>query len=205
VKDKRIIGARLLPVGAALALAACAETGEPAPAPLDEAAVAARSAPIAQGFAADLRTQLQGALAAGGPINAVSVCQQVAPALAEAASEESGARVTRIAARHRNPAGGVPPERRAQYDELAAAPMADGAPARRIWRADDGRVHFLSAIPMAEEPCSTCHGKDIDEDLAAHIESLYPDDAATGFAPGDLRGALLISWPAASFAGGGGA
>ena len=181
----------------ALALAACAGTSEPAP--LDEAAVAARSAPIAKGFASDLKVQLRSALEAGGPKNAVSVCQQVAPALAEAASEESGAEIRRIAALHRNPEGAVPPAMQAQYDALAAAPVAEGGPAKRIWRAEDGRVHFLSAIPMAERPCSTCHGRNIDPELKAHIDSLYPADAATGFAPGDLRGALLISWPAGSF------
>lgn len=193
----------------ALALAACTQESEPAPAPapLDTAAVAERSGAIAREFAADLKTQLKSALETGGPKNAVTVCQQVAPALAEAASEDSGAEVRRIAARNRNPAGGVPGEMQAQYDELAARPIADGAPAKRIWRAEDGRVHFMSAIPMAEKPCSTCHGKDIDADLKAHIESLYPEDAATGFAPGDLRGALLISWPEGSFAAdaGGGA
>ncbi|MEQ8410210.1 MAG: DUF3365 domain-containing protein [Erythrobacter sp.] len=189
----------------ALALAACAQESEPEPAPLDTAAVAERSGAIARGFTADLKTQLKSALEAGGPKQAVSVCQQVAPALADAASEDSGAEVRRIAARNRNPAGTVPPEMRAQYDELAAEPMAGDAPARRIWRAEDGRVHFLSAIPMAEKPCSTCHGRDIDPDLQAHIESLYPGDTATGFAPGDLRGALLISWPEGSFGGEGGA
>ena len=84
-------------------------------------------------------------------------------------------------------------------DALAAQPVTDGAPARRIFRGEDGRVHFMSAIPMAEQPCAMCHGSDIDPDLKAHIDSLYPDDAATGFEPGTLRGALLISWDAGSF------
>jgi len=192
-KFRRLPPALLAPI----ALAACA--GESERAPLDETEVAARSVPIAQDFSSDLKTQLKSALEAGGPKNAVSVCQQVAPALAEAASEESGAEIRRIAALNRNPAGEVPPEMQEQYGELAEAPMADGAPAKRIWRGEDGRVHFLSAIPMAEQPCSTCHGRDIDPDLQAHIQSLYPDDAATVFAPGDLRGALLISWPEGSF------
>ncbi|AOL22697.1 Protein of unknown function (DUF3365) [Erythrobacter litoralis] len=198
MKAFRNIRRGLLLAGAALGLAACADESEQEPAPLDEAAVAARSAPIAQRFAADLRMQLQSALEAGGPKNAVSVCRDVAPALAEAASQESGAEIRRIAARNRNPEGSVPGEMQGRYDALAEAPMAGGAPARRIWRAEDGKVHFMSAIPMAEQPCSTCHGRDIDPDLAAHIVSLYPEDAATGFAPGTLRGALLISWPAGS-------
>jgi hypothetical protein len=193
-----------LAAAALLALAACAD--EPAP-PLDEAAVIAASAPIAQGFQAELKAQLQAAIKAGGPKGGVSVCQQAAPAIAAAQSEASGAQVSRIAARHRNPAGGVPDELAAAYAALEAAPLTkDGKPARQIVRTGEGsaqggagQVHFLSAIPMQEQPCSVCHGTNIDPALKAHIDQLYPGDLATGFAPGELRGALLISWDAERF------
>lgn len=194
---------RGLPVAAMVAVAACASEPPP-PAPLDEAAVIAASLPIAQGFQAELQAQLQAAIAAGGPKDGVSVCQQAAPAIAQAQSEASGAEVTRIAAKHRNPAGGVPEELAQAYADLAAAPLVDGKPNRQIIRTGEGagaKVHFLSAIPMQEQPCSVCHGTNIDTGLKAHIDSLYPGDLATGFAPGDLRGALLISWDASRFGG----
>jgi hypothetical protein len=194
---------RGLPVAASVVVAACASEPPP-PAPLDEAAVIAASLPIAQGFQAELQAQLQAAIAAGGPEGGVSVCQQAAPAIAQAQSEASGAEVTRIAAKHRNPAGGVPEELAQAYADLAAAPLVDGKPNRQIIRMGEGagaKVHFLSAIPMQEQPCSVCHGTNIDTGLKAHIDSLYPGDLATGFAPGDLRGALLISWDASRFGG----
>ena len=187
---------------AAATLAGCAEKAEPPAPTLDEAAVIAASLPIAQGFQAELQAQLKAAIADGGPKGGVSVCQQAAPAIAAAQSEASGAEVSRIATRHRNPAGGVPADLAQAYAALEAAPLADGKPNRQIVRTGSGadaKVHVLSAIPMQEQPCSVCHGTSIDPGLKAHIDSLYPGDLATGFAPGELRGALLISWDAARF------
>jgi len=185
-----------------LALAGCAGEPEPPAPTLDEAAVIAASAPIAQSFQAELKAQLQAAIADGGPKGGVSVCQQAAPAIASAQSEASGAEVSRIAEKHRNPAGGVPDDLREAYAALAAAPLVEGKPNRQIVQTGEGaeaRVHFLSAIPMQEQPCSVCHGTDVDAELKAHIDSLYPGDLATGFAPGELRGALLVSWDAGRF------
>jgi hypothetical protein len=158
--------------------------------------------PVAEGFQAELQAQLKAAIAAGGAKDGVSVCQQAAPAIAQAQSEASGATVSRIAEKHRNPAGGVPAELRAAYAALAAAPLKDGKPHRQIVQTGAGaeaKVHVLSAIPMQEQPCSVCHGTNIDAGLKAHIDSLYPGDLATGFTPGELRGALLISWDAGRF------
>ncbi len=194
--------ARRLTALAVVALAGCAgEPQEPAPT-LDEAAVIAASMPIAQGFQAQLKAQLEAAIAAGGPQGGVSVCQEAALAIAQGQSEASGAEVSRIAEKHRNPAGGVPPELADAYAALVAAPLTDGQPSRQIVQTGSGaaaKVHILSAIPMQEQPCSVCHGTSIDPDLKSHIDSLYPGDLATGFTPGELRGALLISWDAAKF------
>lgn len=185
-----------------LALVACAGESEPPAPALDEAAVIAASVPIAQSFQAELKAQLQAAIKAGGPKEAVSVCQQAAPAIAAAQSEASGAEVSRIAARHRNPAGGVPEELAEAYAALEAAPLVEGKPATEVVQTGSGegaKVHVLSAIPMQDQPCSVCHGTAIDPALKAHIDQLYPGDLATGFTPGELRGALLVSWDAARF------
>jgi hypothetical protein len=169
---------------------------------LDQAAVIAASAPVAESFQAELKAQLQAAIKAGGPKDGVSVCQQAAPAIAAAQSQASGAEVARIADKHRNPAGGVPEELRAAYATLAAQPLVEGKPNRVVVQTGSGagaKVHFLAAIPMQEQPCSVCHGTAIDPALKAHIDSLYPGDLATGFKPGELRGALVVSWDAGKF------
>lgn len=164
----------------------------------DKADVKARSAPIAAGFQAELQAELKQALINGGPIAAVSVCEQAAPAIAAKNSEMSGAIVRRIAERNRNASAGLDADMQAFYADLAARPMEDGKPATRIWQSGQGKdaqVHYLSAIVMKDEPCAICHGTAVDPKLDAHIKALYPEDRATGFSAGELRGALLISWP----------
>ena len=188
---------------APLLLTACNQAEAPgAPSPLDEAAVVAASQPVAQEFGMALQGQLAAAIGEGGPMQGVEVCHSVAPQIAAEQSAASGAQVSRVSDRNRNPAGGLTEDVAPHYAELAAQPMVDGQPAATVWRSGEGdaaRVNYLRAIPMQEQPCSVCHGTDIDPAFAARIAELYPDDLATGFEPGELRGALLVSWPAQRF------
>lgn len=175
-----------------LALVGCAA---PTPAPVD---VSAKSAALADRFQSELQGQLQTAMRAGGPVGAIGVCQQAAPAIAANLSEESGAQVRRIALKERNPDSLAQGEFRPRLEQLAAAPLdADGKPAWVQWTAGSGkgaRAHYLRAIPMKEQPCAACHGTNIAPDVRAKLAELYPQDKATGFKPGDLRGAIAISW-----------
>ena len=184
---------RLMFAGVALGLAGCAA---PAPQPVD---VSAKSAVLADRFQADLQGQLQAAMKTGGPVGAIGVCQQAAPAIAANLSEESGAEVRRIALKERNPAAAPERELRGRLEQLAAAPLtADGKPAVMQWTSGSGadaRAHFMRAIPMKEQPCAACHGTAIAPEVQARLAELYPADKATGFKPGDLRGAILVSWP----------
>lgn len=177
----------------ALGLAGCAA---PAPQPVD---VSAKSAALADRFQADLQGQLQAAMKVGGPVGAIGVCHQAAPAIAASLSEESGAEVRRIALKERNPAASPEGELRDRLEQLAAAPLsADGKPAVTQWTSGSGadaRAHFMRAIPMKEQPCAACHGTAIAPEVQARLAELYPADKATGFKPGDLRGAILVSWP----------
>lgn len=184
---------RLMVAGMALGLVGCAA---PAPQLVD---VSAKSAALADRFQADLQGQLQAAMKAGGPVGAIGVCQQAAPAIAASLSEESGAEVRRIALKERNPAASPEGDLRERLEQLAAAPLsADGKPAVVQWTSGSGagaRAHFMRAIPMKEQPCAACHGTAIAPEVKAKLAELYPADKATGFKPGDLRGAIAVSWP----------
>lgn len=198
---------RILPlIALALPLAACAQPdgkgGATQTPTVDDGAVAALSQPVASEFTTALQAQLSAAMAQGGAMQAVGVCHEAAPRIAAALAHEHGAQVARISDRNRNPDGAVSAELAPFYAELAAQPLEGGAPATRIWLSGEGgeaRMNYLSAIPMQEQPCGTCHGSTIDPALQARIAELYPDDLATGFTPGELRGALHISWPMEAF------
>lgn len=158
-----------------------------------EPARSAEAAALADRFQARLQTALRSAIAEQGLAGAVRACQQLAPAIAAAESAASGARISRIAARTRNPGAAVPADVARHYAELAEQPVENGQPATRIWAQGSGIV-YLRAIPMLGQPCLSCHGAAIDPAVAAQIKALYPADRATGFVPGELRGALLIRW-----------
>jgi len=44
--------------------------------------------------------------------------------------------------------------------------------------------------------CATCHGMTLAPPVAEAVAARYPEDDATGFGVGELRGAFLIDWPA---------
>ena len=75
--------------------------------------------------------------------------------------------------------------------------LAAGAPAppQHFDARPDGSARYMSAI-VTQPLCLTCHGSEIAPEVAAEIARHYPEDQATGFAAGDLRGAFLIEWPA---------
>ena len=184
------------------ASATAAQTSAP-PHPAVDPEVTARSDALADRFQQRLQTALRAAIAQQGLPGAVSVCSTLAPAIAAAESAASGASISRIAARNRNPAAGVPRDVRKHYAALAARPVEAGKPARQIWRSGSGRsagITYLRAIPMMGQPCLACHGTDIDPAVAARIAKLYPKDKAIGFKPGELRGAMLVRWDAAALA-----
>lgn len=183
-----------------LILAACVSpTGNPA----GERAtgdVAQKSAVLADRFQAELQAQLSAAMQQGGPVRAIDVCHAVAPAIASSLSDESGAQVRRIALRQRNPSALAEGEWQKRLEALATAPVGpDGKPATVQWTTGKGKAaqtHYMRAIPMKEQPCAACHGTNVAPDVQLRIQSLYPDDRAIGFRPGELRGAIAISWPA---------
>ena len=51
--------------------------------------------------------------------------------------------------------------------------------------------------PIRIQPlCLTCHGEALAPAVGARIRALYPEDAAAGFALGDLRGVWWVELPA---------
>lgn len=176
---------------AAVACVAAATAAADAP---DRAAVGRA---VAGQFGAELRTALQDAMAAGGPIAAIKVCNEDAPRIAAAAAQASGATVGRTSLKLRNPDNRPDKHERAVLEEFAAAVAANpGAPPpERLDTLADGRVRFMSAI-IVQPPCLACHGDALAPPVAAAIGALYPDDQARGYQAGELRGAFTITWPA---------
>ncbi|ODM41357.1 cytochrome c family protein [Cereibacter johrii] len=151
----------------------------------------------ARGATLRLQQELQGALKAamaeGGPVGAVEACHLQALPLTESLSEELGAEIGRTALRLRNPAN-APDAWEAEQLHRFEERLAAGEPAadlEAILEGPDG-LRYMKAIPM-QEGCAACHGAELAPALGARIKALYPQDRATGFSPGTLRGAFTVT------------
>lgn len=151
---------------------------------------------IAAEFQQTLGGELKSALAEHGPVHAIEVCADVAPAIAREASAASGAGVGRTALRVRNPDNAPDAGARAVLEDFRER-VAGGAamPVEHFEAHDDGSARYMRAIVM-QPLCVTCHGEPLAGDVAEALAAHYPDDAATGFEVGELRGAFVIDWPA---------
>lgn len=158
----------------------------------------ARSRDVAMEFQNRLRSQLVTALTSGGPLLALPVCKEAAPAIAAEMGARTGAKIWRVSLRTRNPRGEPDAWERATLEQFNARRAAGEDPAGiEAFTRDASGVRYMKAIPMAAQPCALCHGETVAPEVAARIAELYPQDRATGFRPGELRGAVSVSWPGA--------
>ena len=149
-----------------------------------------------------LLSVLQAEIARAGPEGAIEACRVEAPQLARAASQESGWSVKRVSLRNRNPKA-VPDawERVAleDFDRRAAAGEAPGKLEAAAVVNVDGKPtqRYLRALPTIEL-CTQCHGSadKLSPAVVAQLKALYPDDRATGYKVGDIRGAMTLRRPA---------
>lgn len=149
-------------------------------------------------FSQQLRSALESAMQAGGPLNAVSVCHEQAPLIAQAVAGGGDWQLRRTALRVRNPANAPDAWERTQLNEFLRQREA-GADISTLSAQADGPDgwRYMQAIGTAPL-CTVCHGPAIDPALQAHIQRLYPKDAATGFVAGSVRGAFSLRLPPAT-------
>jgi hypothetical protein len=191
--------ARLLAISAFLLGMAILEPGQPLHAETMEARIT-QSREAVKSFGDRLRGELQAAMQAGGPVHAVEVCHTVAQEIAAEESRRRGWEIGRTSLKLRNPAN-APDDWELETLRLFEAGKAAGQDPATLERhaevtaPDGGRLfRYMKAIPTAE-PCTACHGRAVAPEIRAVILDHYPEDQATGFAVGDLRGAFTIVQP----------
>lgn len=157
--------------------------------------VAAADAAI-QGLQQRLATRLFEEMGRTGPRGAVDVCRDEAQAITAAVEKDRGIAVGRTSHRLRNPRN-APRSWARPYVEAGAGKKAADARAVTVDLGD--RVGVLRPIP-AGGVCTTCHGppERIAPELLRTIRAAYPEDRATGFAEGDLRGFFWAEAPKSS-------
>ena len=154
---------------------------------------------VVKSFMEELKGELQTAMKAGGPVNAIEVCQAKAPQIAARHAEAKGWEVGRTSLKRRNP-DNAPDEWERDVLERFEQRKAAGEDPKALehWEVvqrDGGQqFRYMKAIPTGE-PCLACHGEKLDPEVARKLDALYPGDQARGFRAGDLRGAFTIVQP----------
>lgn len=144
-----------------------------------------------------LQTQLIEALTSelgkSGATGAIELCRDAAPTIATDVSTDVGVTVARTSHRLRNPEN-VPPEWARAIVEHAAGTKVDEASQHVVDLGD--RIGVLRPIGTLGM-CTTCHGDEaaMEPELRALIAESYPEDEATGFEVGDLRGWMWAEVP----------
>ena len=140
-----------------------------------------------------LLAKLKTTMESGGPAAAVEVCRTEARTIADAVAKKQGIELGRTSHRLRNPSNAPRPWARAIVEGSAGVRSA----AERIRVVDLGaRVGVLRPIGTADM-CTRCHGAEdeVRRNIGAALAAAYPEDRATGFAPGDLRGWMWAEVP----------
>ena len=146
-----------------------------------------------------LKAELKAAIKKGGPGNAIQVCKSKAPEIAAETSEKMGWRVARTSLKLRNPHNAPDAwelkvmqefeKRKAAGEEIKTLEFAEV-----VTTQGKKQFRYMKAIPTGKV-CLQCHGSHIDPNVVATLKTNYPEDQATGFKQGDIRGAFTITQP----------
>jgi hypothetical protein len=137
----------------------------------------------------ELSTQLVSAMSNGGPALAIEACGKLAPKVAKEIGLKYDVSIGRTSARLRNSNNRTPEW---------AIPLPAEIPEKPIFKElVGGRTGALFPITLKVQ-CLTCHGpeENISADIRSELARLYPNDKATGFHEGDLRGWFWVEVPA---------
>jgi len=178
-------------------LAACAPAEPPPLTAAQSAAVEELGGGAANRLAGTLIGQLSAAMEEGGPAGAIDFCATRAMPLTEEVNASlEGLRVKRTTRGLRNPANA--PD---SLEEVALAwfeaEQARGGVLPSAWVQDAGdEVRYYRPL-VTNGLCVQCHGpvESLADDVRAALAERYPDDAATGYVAGDLRGLIRVSIP----------
>ena len=143
-----------------------------------------------------LLKELTAAMKAGGPPNAVAYCNSRAQMIMDSVSEAEGVWVRRKSDRTRNLRDALLNDRDIEaFNRLRTALQEGGTPVTMV--DDEGMtVEYYRPI-VIKKPCLACHGtpgETVADETLEVINQAYPNDQATGYKVGDLRGMWHLSF-----------
>jgi len=196
MNTSRLILTSLIPLAGILMISSCSKEQKPASAQLSETQ---KSEILDQGNKAsaalfgELSPKLKAAMQSGGPEKAITVCKEVAQtSTLEVSNTFSELKLTRVSLKSRNPdnqADDFDQKILRQWENV----ITEGKhfPEPVVLLKDDTTAIYYKPI-LADPICLNCHGdaSQFPVELRNKLNELYPEDQATGYKLGDLRGAF---------------
>ena len=132
-----------------------------------------------------LSGRLMDAMSTSGPAAAIEVCQVEAKSIAAEVGKEANVSIGRTGVRLRNTSNQPP--------SWAQKLVADRTDTPVFAKLSDERSVALLPIKLQAQ-CLMCHGpsEQLAPDVKEKLAKLYPQDQATGFSEGELRGWFWI-------------
>jgi len=136
------------------------------------------------------------------PHEALDICSAEAQGITQDVRNKYGIDVHRTALRYRNPKNKPDAYERAWMEAALKAPddLNPAGDSEVIRKADGTReLRYIRPLTL-QQLCTECHGpKDgLSPQVIEALKERYPDDRATGFVPGDLRGIVSVRVPLAA-------
>jgi cytochrome c1 len=153
---------------------------------------------LIESFSGTLKGELMAAIKAGGPVNAIGVCNDKAPQIALDAPTDPAWTIGRSSHKLRSPDNAADAFTAAAIEDFVAREAAGEAPdtlvTAEIVEQDGARMfRMVKAIPTGEA-CLNCHGGDeVTAEVVAKLAELYPADQARGFQKGQMRGVFTLT------------
>jgi len=132
----------------------------------------------------------------GGPMDALSFCSTEAYPLTEKVNKElpEGVTVKRISLKYRSPANQPQADEAKVLEAMQTLKDANVVlPKHFVEKVDENVYKFYKPLVIKKGVCLKCHGDIQNKDLKRAISERYPDDKATGYKMGDLRGAVVVT------------
>jgi hypothetical protein len=138
-----------------------------------------------------LGKEMKGFMKKGDIKGAVQFCSSNAYSLTEKVNKELGENISvkRVSTKFRNPAN------KPSKEEAKILFMLENTKQPILTKVSDGSYKLYKPLRIAKPVCLKCHGKgsDMPEEIRKTIHSIYPNDKATGYEFGDLRGAVIVT------------
>jgi len=152
---------------------------------------------IAKQFLGQLKPELQKSMKRDGPAKTVAFCHTKAPEIAKQLAQKTGWNINRVSLKPRGE-NATPDQWESTVLKRFNTQLANGASPKTLEFSaivevnNQTEYRYMKAIPTGNV-CLACHGSKIATPIQDTLQQLYPNDGATGYSKGQLRGAFSFS------------